>query len=86
MGAIEGQVTDAAGQPLAGASVYIVAAPVATPDIALLTGADGGFRLSAPAAGTYRIGVAAPGYGNHEVEVAVAGGGAPPVRVRMAGG
>ena len=81
---IDGRVTDAEGRPLPGASVYVVVAPVAMPDIAQLTGPDGGFQLAAPAAGTYRIGIAAPGHAGREVDVAVTAAGAAPVRVAMA--
>lgn len=55
MALIRGRVVDAAGRPVAGARVMVDAAPVAMPDIALLSGEDGGFVLAAPAPGAYRL-------------------------------
>ena len=54
--------------------MYFVEAPVATPDIAQITGADGRFSLVAPASGHYRIGVNASGGRRHQQDVEVAGG------------
>ena len=59
-------------RPLGGARVYVVSAPVSMPDIAQLTDAQGGFALAAPAAGTYRIGIAAENYAPQERDVKVA--------------
>jgi hypothetical protein len=59
---IEGRVVDAAGAPVPMASVYFVDGPVALPDIAALTGPDGSFRLSAPGAGAYTLGVRSDGH------------------------
>lgn len=56
---VHGSVTDAHGSPLAGASVYVISAPMSMPDIALLTDAQGQFTLTAPVAGHYTIGVRA---------------------------
>jgi hypothetical protein len=72
--AVSGRVTDAQGQPVAGARVYFVETPVATPDIAQITGADGRFSLVAPASGQYRVGVNASGGRRHQQDVEVAGG------------
>jgi len=58
---IFGTVTDANGEKVAEASVYFIEGPVALPDIAQLTNDEGEFRLTAPAPGTYRIGVRAGG-------------------------
>ena len=52
---IRGRVVDAAGKPVAGARVMVDAAPAAMPDIALLSGEDGSFILSAPTPGAYRL-------------------------------
>ena len=52
---IRGRTHDRDGRPRS-ASVYIVTAPVAMPDIAQLTAEDGFFVLSLPAPGTYVIG------------------------------
>ncbi len=54
---IAGQVLDPDGRPAAQASVYFISGPVALPDIAMLTGADGSFSLTVPAEGAYQIGV-----------------------------
>jgi hypothetical protein len=54
---IAGQVHDANGQPVALARVAFVDGPGPIPDVGMLTGADGSFTLSAPAAGIYRIGI-----------------------------
>jgi hypothetical protein len=61
-GIISGVVQDENGRAVALARVYFISAPVALPDVAMLTGDDGTFRLAAPAQGVYRIGVAADGY------------------------
>jgi len=54
---IQGQVRDTKGLPVALARVTFVDGPGPLPDVAMLTGADGSFTLSAPTAGTYRIGI-----------------------------
>jgi Carboxypeptidase regulatory-like domain len=54
-GVVKGVVRDAAGKPVPGARVMFVEGPVALPDVAALTGADGSFAMAAPAAGTYQI-------------------------------
>ena len=69
---IRGTVLTGSGEPLVGARVYFVRGPVALPDIAALTGEDGSFVLSAPAAGEYEIGAAADGFAPSEVSVRVA--------------
>jgi hypothetical protein len=79
---VAGRVTDAQGHPLPGARVYFVEAPVATPDIAQLTGADGRFSLVAPQSGRYRIGVNAPGGRRHQQDVEVAGD-APDIEIKL---
>jgi Carboxypeptidase regulatory-like domain len=66
---IKGTVQDESGRPIAEASLYFISAPVPLPDIAALSGVDGSFVLSVPAAGTYRIGVRSPGYALGEVTV-----------------
>jgi Carboxypeptidase regulatory-like domain len=57
---ISGAVRDGAGRPVAQARVFFSEGPVSPPDIATLTGTDGRFVLSAPAAGTYVV------QGHHE--------------------
>jgi Carboxypeptidase regulatory-like domain len=46
---------DADGRPVADARVSLVAAPVEVPDIAVLTGEDGGFSIGVPVTGSYRV-------------------------------
>ena len=55
---IYGVVRDSGGRPVPGARVYFMSGPVALPDIAALTGADGAFALTAPASGSYEVGCA----------------------------
>ena len=50
-----GTVLDSAGRPAGGATVMWVQGPVALPDVALLTRADGSFVMSAPVAGRYTL-------------------------------
>lgn len=52
---IAGVVRDERGQPVAGARVYVVDAPVAVPDIAALTDASGRFAIGVPAPGRYTV-------------------------------
>lgn len=54
---IQGEVVDAAGQPVALARVAVEGGPGAIQDVALLTGADGRFTLAVPGAGRYTLGV-----------------------------
>lgn len=68
---IAGTVLSAAGQPVAQARVFVLAAPGALPDMALLTDADGRFQLSAPRPGTYEIGAATDGLGSGRAVVVV---------------
>jgi hypothetical protein len=52
---LSGVVVDAAGRPVADARVALAAAPVEVPDIAALTGEDGGFSIAVPVTGVYRV-------------------------------
>jgi hypothetical protein len=70
---LSGQVVDPAGKAVALASVYFVGGPVALPDIALLTGADGSFTLAVPVEGRYEIGIRADHY-QAQTATFVAGG------------
>ena len=79
---VTGRVTDDQGRPLPGARVYFVEAPVATPDIAQLTGADGRFSLVAPQTGRYRIGINAPGGRRHQQDVEVVHN-APDIEIKL---
>ena len=78
---IRGTVTGPDGAKIAEASVYFLEGPVPLPDIAQLTDGEGGFQLTAPVPGTYRIGVRAPGFEPAEVTVEVRG--EPEVRVEV---
>ena len=78
---IRGTVTGPGGAKVAEASVYFLEGPVPLQDIAQLTDAEGRFQLTAPAPGTYRIGVRAPGF--EPAEVTVEAGRAPEVRVEV---
>lgn len=52
---VHGRVLDAQGRGVAGARISWVDGPLPLPDIALLSGADGGFTLAAPLPGRYRL-------------------------------
>jgi len=55
IGTISGTVRDAAGKPVAGASVSITRAPGAVRAVAAVTGAKGRFVLAADEPGVYEI-------------------------------
>lgn len=83
---IAGQVLDPAGQPAAQVRVYFVDGPVPLPDIAMLTGDDGTFRLAVPAPGEYRIGISADGCMALAAKTVVGAAGSPPLRLRLVSG
>ena len=72
---------DPSGQPVAEASVYIVASPVHMPDIAQLTDDHGQFVVSAPVAGRYTVGVRTDQWGSAQIDVEV--GDKQPVSVEV---
>jgi hypothetical protein len=80
---ISGLVQDPSGRPVALARVYVVSAPVALPDLAMLTGADGTFRLAAPAEGRYQIGVSADGCAPASATAVVKGGQEVKLRLQL---
>jgi hypothetical protein len=80
---ISGLVQDDHGRPVALARVYLISAPVALADVAMLTSADGTFRLAAPAHGRYQIGVSADGYATASATATVKGGQEVAVRVQL---
>ncbi len=86
MAVLRGVVRRADGTPLAGAGISVASAPVAMPDIAQLTGADGRFVLGVPAPGTYVVGVTAPDGETRRVEMIVGEGDPEPVEVSLGGG
>ena len=59
---IAGIVRDDTGAPVERVRVYFTHAPVAVPDVAAVTGADGRFALAAPAPGRYSLECSAEGY------------------------
>ena len=61
MGAIVGRVTSPDGKPVPDAAVAIAGDSPPHPDIAALTGGDGGFRLLGLTAGQYTLQVNAAG-------------------------
>ena len=81
---LSGQVLDAAGRPVAGAVLAWVAGPVPLPDIALLSGADGSFTITAPVAGRYLLACNSDQHGQLQsaVDVAI---GASAVVLRLPG-
>jgi Carboxypeptidase regulatory-like domain len=78
---VAGRVVDLDGRPVHGASVMFSGAPGPVPDVAELTGADGGFALAAPEAGRYVISVRAPGGATGEIAVDV--GAEPPEELEI---
>jgi hypothetical protein len=83
---LRGTVRGADGRPLAGASVALAEAPVATPDIAQLTGPDGGFAIAAPVPGAYVVAVTALDGQSRRLAVTVGAGDPEPIEVRLGGG
>ena len=55
---LRGVVVDPAGRPVEGARVGLSAGPAPLPDIAALTGTDGGFSFGVPVPGSYEVWVA----------------------------
>jgi hypothetical protein len=68
---VSGRVAGRDGRSIAGAHVMFAYGPVALPDIAQVTDANGAFALTAPVDGIYRIVVKAPGFEPVERDVAV---------------
>jgi hypothetical protein len=63
-----GKVVDEKGQPIEGAYVSVEWGTGPTPEITLVTGSDGGFRLGLPE-GRFRIRARLPGHETGVVEV-----------------
>ena len=70
-GRVIGRVTDAAGNPVAGARVELVA-PDSTAVRTATTGETGGFDFAAVPAGRYTLRTAAPGFRPRELRVELA--------------
>jgi len=81
---LSGTVLDAAGKPVARARVYLVRAPGAVPDVALLTGADGRFALGVARPGAYEVACSTDALGSVSVTVEVGAGGAS-IELRLKG-
>ena len=73
-GSIAGVVRDETGAPVEDARVYFTDTPAATPDVAALTGSDGGFALTAPVEGTYTLECGAEGFAAAVATVALRDG------------
>jgi hypothetical protein len=68
---IRGTVTDVDGTPIEWAAVWFAGGDHPTQDIAAVTDASGSFTLTAPAAGSYRLGCNAAGHDGVEIDVEV---------------
>lgn len=71
---IRGRVHRSDGSPVAQARVFFADAPVAVPDVALLSDDRGRFALNAPAPGRYEVGCRAEGHGPGSAVVDLAPG------------
>lgn len=80
---IRGTVRDASGHPVPQARVYFRSGPGSFPDIAAMTDEEGGFTLSAPSSGTYRIESAADGFAPEVTDVDLPEAGEAPVEIRL---
>ena len=78
---IHGQVVDPQGNPVTEAAVYIAAAPVNMPDVALLTDEQGNFVIGAPVTGRYEIGARSEPWVAVEVKVEVQEGQSAVVKI-----
>ena len=80
---ILGVVRDTSGNPVAGARLYFTAGPVAFPDIAALTDAEGAFSLGAPAPGAYTLQCVADEFAAATVTVIVKSGQTPRLEIKL---
>ncbi len=72
---VRGKVLDARGKPVAGARLLWQHAPVALPDTAALSQADGSFGLAVPVAGHYTLKGVSDRHGETRVELDIGSGG-----------
>jgi Carboxypeptidase regulatory-like domain len=82
-GVVRGTVHDAAGNPVAGASVFFTSGPAPLQDIAALTDSEGRFALSAPVPGTYQLEAHGAESGSGKASVTVPGAGESEVVVEL---
>lgn len=73
----------AGGRPAAGVRVFFRSGPEPLPDIAALTGGDGTFALTAPAAGTYEVAAVADDAEPASATVSVTAGATVKVTMRL---
>lgn len=73
---VKGTVLDTAGQPVGGARLMWLESPVAMPDVAALSQADGSFVLTVPVPGRYRLGCQTDAQGSAQAAVNVRPDGA----------
>ena len=71
---ISGTVRDAKGNPVAQARISFTSAPVAMPEVGILSDQNGAFTLAAPVAGTYELACYADGFTAETFQVTVASG------------
>jgi hypothetical protein len=84
-GVISGRVVDAAGKPVPGATVAVVASSVPASDIAAMTDAGGNFRRGGLDPGSYTIEVRKSGLPAEMIPVEVADGQQINLEVRLGG-
>lgn len=80
---ISGIVLDPQGKAVSDARVYFTSAPVALPDIALLTDSNGKFSLSAPSTGIYTLECRAEGFAPITSTVTVTGNQEVHLEIRL---
>ncbi|MEF2526816.1 MULTISPECIES: carboxypeptidase-like regulatory domain-containing protein [Streptomyces] len=79
---VTGTVVDADGSPVAGAVVHLADGPGPVPDIAALTGPDGGFSFPVGAEGVYTVACRTADGRAARAAASVGPAGAPPVELR----
>ena len=82
-GVITGRVIDAAGAPIAGATVAVTSNAQPVSDIASLTDADGRFRRGGLAPGRYTLDVRKAGRATRSIDVDVADAQQTNLEVRL---
>lgn len=83
-GRIVGRVTDATGNPVAGARVTLTPADPAQPARSTVTGETGGFEFAGVRPGEYRLRAVGAGYHARELRVALEPGKLESVIARLA--